>query len=101
MSIVDRIVYRFIHRNKHGEAGRAHDEVGGAHHAHAGHAHAGHGSVGQGHGADDDGPHEHGDLTEPGRFGGEHAERYAKRSRSWSRRRFYRRIARDVAQLAP
>ena len=87
MSLVDRLVYRFIHRNRHGDTDRVHDEIGGADHGHARDAHR---------------SHEHGDpLTEPGRFGGQHAERYAKESRSRSRRRFYRRIASDVAALAP
>src|SRR5690606_41252290 len=71
---------------------------------HEGHGHAVHGA-GRGHDADDGGTqehgagHGHGDLTEPGRFSGEHAERYAKRSRSWSRRRFYRRIDRKSTRL--
>src|SRR5690606_4151087 len=99
MSFVDRIVYRFIHRTRHGDGDRVHDEVGGAHHGHGDRqsADATHGP-GVRH---TPGPGRTDDLIEPGRFSGEHADRYAQRSRTRSRTRFYRRIARDVARLAP
>lgn len=81
MSLVDRIMFRLIHRR-----GAVADS---------------HGHAGEPDGSHAPGPGRTDDLTAPGRFAGEHADRYAAGSRSRGRRRFYLRIARDVARLAP
>lgn len=84
VSLVDRIVFRLIHRR------------GATAHVHGAHEHAPEHAGRQTPGRDGSD-----DLTAPGRFAGEHADRYATSSRSRGRRRFYRRIARDVARLTP
>jgi len=86
---VDRIVHRVIHRARRGEAGRPRDDIG----RDGGHGVSGHGASGHGRG---DREHDH---HEPGRFAGEQAERYDRRSRS--KARFYRRTARDVVAVTP
>ncbi len=104
MPFVDRIVHRFIHRAKRGDADRPRDEIGrnGAHaHGPGGHGSDGHGRSGHEHAGHEQAQHGHheNDLHEPGRFSGEHAERYDRRSRS--KARFYRRTARDVVAVTP